>query len=166
MERRLLAKGFAYSALGATAAALLLCLPTALIPNPLFTRIIPPRLVDYLIFGATVALTALFAATFAWPARCPLPERRLTVGGLLSFFAVGCPTCNKIVLLFPGTSGAVQWFQPLQPLFGLVGIILLAWAPVARLRLLGVTSPISLVGISKTKLYLSRAVTQSHADHK
>ncbi len=51
-----------------------------------------------------------------------------SVGGLLSLFAVGCPVCNKIVLLALGASGALTWFAPLQPLLALASIAALGWA--------------------------------------
>jgi hypothetical protein len=66
----------------------------------------------------------------------PTPEesRRVTVGGLLSFFAIGCPTCNKLVLIALGSSGAITWFEPVQPVLALAGIALLAWALRRRLQ--------------------------------
>jgi hypothetical protein len=60
-------------------------------------------------------------------------QRRGTVGGLLSFLAIGCPTCNKLVLLALGSSGAITWFEPLQPVLAVGGIALLGWALRRRL---------------------------------
>ena len=51
-----------------------------------------------------------------------------TVGGLVSFFAVGCPVCNKLVLLALGASGAVSWFAPVQPVLAVASVALMAWA--------------------------------------
>lgn len=51
-----------------------------------------------------------------------------SVGGLLSLFAVGCPVCNKIVLLALGTSGALTWFAPVQPVLAVASIGALGWA--------------------------------------
>jgi hypothetical protein len=59
--------------------------------------------------------------------------RSFTVGGLLSFFAIGCPTCNKLVLIALGSSGAVTWFEPVQPVLALGGIAVLVWALNKRL---------------------------------
>ncbi len=56
------------------------------------------------------------------------------MAGLLTFFAVGCPVCNKLVLLSLGAAGAVTWFQPFQPLLQVAAIALLTWALVRRLR--------------------------------
>jgi hypothetical protein len=125
-----------YGFLGAVGTAFMVGVPTALIPNPVFGRMIPPDEFDYLVFAATVILASALAATSAWPIACPLPERRIAAGSLATFFAVGCPTCNKLVLLLLGSSGAVQWFAPLQPLLGVAGLALLASALIYRLRLL------------------------------
>lgn len=57
-----------------------------------------------------------------------------TVGALLAFFAVGCPVCNKLVLLALGYTGALQWFAPAQPVLAAAGIVVLAWALRTRLR--------------------------------
>ncbi|MEC8445368.1 MAG: hypothetical protein VXZ03_03695, partial [Actinomycetota bacterium] len=56
------------------------------------------------------------------------------VGGLLAFFAVGCPVCNKLVLLALGTSGAITWFAPFQPILAFASVLLMAWALRIRLR--------------------------------
>ncbi|MFP5368480.1 MAG: hypothetical protein ACLGIS_16910, partial [Actinomycetes bacterium] len=53
-------------------------------------------------------------------------------GAIVSFFAVGCPVCNKLVLLALGTSGAMQYFEPIQPLLAALSIALLLWAFVKR----------------------------------
>jgi hypothetical protein len=60
------------------------------------------------------------------------------IGGLVSFFAVGCPVCNKLVLIALGSTGAMQWFAPIQPILAVAAIALLVWA--LRRRLLNETS--------------------------
>lgn len=135
MQRNLI-RAMLYAVLGAALTVLVIGVPTALVPNPIFGRMIPPDTVDYLVFGITVVLAAALAATYAWPAACPLPERRLAAGTIATYFAVGCPTCNKLVLLLLGSGGALQWFAPLQPVLGLLGIVLLASSLVYRVRLI------------------------------
>jgi hypothetical protein len=55
-------------------------------------------------------------------------------GAVVSFFAVGCPVCNKLVLLALGTSGAITWFAPIQGYLALASVALMAVALRARLR--------------------------------
>ena len=52
--------------------------------------------------------------------------------------AVGCPVCNKLVLLALGASGAVSWFAPIQPFLAIASVVLMAVAMV----LAGRPSPI------------------------
>lgn len=121
--------------------ALLIGVPTAVIPNGFFTRMTPTRPQDYLFLVLTVLLVGLIAATYAVPSARPARlttggEGRVTAGGLLAFLAVGCPVCNKLVVLALGFSGALNYFAPLQPFLGLVSVALLAFTAWTRLRAL------------------------------
>jgi hypothetical protein len=62
------------------------------------------------------------------------PARAGGIGGLLAFFAVGCPVCNKLVLVALGTTGAMELFAPLQPILAVASTVLLAVALRMRLR--------------------------------
>jgi hypothetical protein len=133
------------AAIAGTAASLLvLGLPTDLVPNPVFGRQIEAPAWSYVALVVTAALAGLLLATYvrnepaapeellAAPARAD--QRRFTVGGLLSFLAIGCPTCNKLVVIALGSSGAISWFEPLQPVLAIAGIGLLAYALRRRVR--------------------------------
>ncbi|RII12018.1 hypothetical protein DSC45_27375 [Streptomyces sp. YIM 130001] len=130
---------------GAALGAALLCalvvgLPTALIPSPVFGRSVPPEWWNLPVLVATSVLAGLLFATYVRTGadrdRAPRRERasRLgTAGAVLSFLAVGCPVCNKLVLLALGTSGALTIWAPLQPALAVVSLALLAVAAVRRL---------------------------------
>jgi hypothetical protein len=117
--------------------ALLLGLPTSLVPNPVFGRILPPEWWNYPVFAASAVLGGLILATYLKPRDSAVPReprsRLGMAGGVLSFLAVGCPVCNKLVLLALGTSGALTIWAPLQPVLALVSLVLLAVAAVRRL---------------------------------
>ena len=72
------------------------------------------------------------------PASSDATERRSSrlgmAGGLLAWFAVGCPVCNKIALLALGYSGAITWFTPVQPFLALGALVFTGAALLARLR--------------------------------
>jgi hypothetical protein len=53
---------------------------------------------------------------------------------LLTYFAVGCPVCNKLVLLALGSAGAMTLFEPFQPVLQVTAVVLLVWALRGRLR--------------------------------
>jgi hypothetical protein len=111
--------------------------PTGLIDTPLFVRMTPAGWWNYLLWAAGAVLIGLLAATYvAGPRRYrPAPSHggKVFGGGLLSVFAVGCPVCNKLVVLALGASGALTYFAPLQPLLGLFTLGLLLYALRARL---------------------------------
>jgi hypothetical protein len=133
------------AALAAVGSLVLLGVPTAMIPNPVFDRRIAAPAWTYPSLVVTALLAGLLLATFVRAADAvgdggspvdasPEESRTFTVGGLLSFLAIGCPTCNKLVLLALGSSGAITWFEPVQPVLALLGIGLLLWALRRRLE--------------------------------
>lgn len=133
-------RGIVAGLTGSLLTVLLIGLPTAVVPNRFFGRMTPTRPQDYLFLALTALLVGLIAATYAAPQGPPLPENegRLGGGGLLSFLAIGCPICNKLVVLALGLSGALRWFAPIQPLLGGTALVLLGVAAWSRLRALRV----------------------------
>lgn len=131
--------------------ALIIGLPTAVIPSPWFGRTIPARPWDYLVLGLTALLSGAIGATYALPAACPINSGRVTAGGALSYFAIGCPLCNKLVLLLLGTGGALTYFQPIQPVLA-----------VGSLGLLSVTLWLRLNAVRAMREDVANAVGASH----
>lgn len=128
---------WATAILGAIAVALLIGLPTEMIPNPVFVRMTPVLWWNYPIWVATSVLSGLLLATYVRDGDAVVddrPTRRGGVGGLLAYFAVGCPVCNKLVVIALGTSGAMSWFAPLQPVLAVAALVLLVIALRGRLR--------------------------------
>lgn len=140
------ARQWAAAVLGTAGALVLLGIPSVLVPNELFVREIEAAWWTYPAWVATAVLCGLLLATYTRPiggGRGPegteadedrSTPRRSLAGGLLTWFAIGCPTCNTLVLTALGTSGALSWFAPVQPLLAAAGIALLALALRARLR--------------------------------
>lgn len=123
---------------------LVVAVPTDLIDTPLFSRQVPPTWWSWPALLASGVLGGLLTASYVrQPGDVPVaPEpagdRSRTwgsAGGVLTFFAVGCPVCNKIALLALGAGGALTWFAPVQPLLSALALLLLGWA--LRRRLLG-----------------------------
>ncbi len=118
--------------------ALLIGIPTDVIPNPVFGRPVAITWWSYPTLAVTAVLGGLLAATYVRTGPAPdepdQPTRIGGIGGVLSFFAVGCPVCNKLVVVALGTSGALEWFAPAQPVLAAASILLLTWALRTRLR--------------------------------
>ena len=124
--------------LGAVASALIIGLPTDVIPNPVFGRSVGVTWWSYPVLALSAVLGGLLLATYVRDDvaadTVDAPARVGGVGGALSFFAVGCPVCNKVVIVALGTVGARRWFEPIQPLLAVASLVLLAVAVRARLR--------------------------------
>lgn len=121
----------------AVATVLVVGIPTDLIPNPVFGRDIPPTAWSWPVLILTAVLAGMVAATYV--ARKDTPDRERggklgAAGAFMTFFAVGCPVCNKLVLLALGYTGALQFFAPVQPFLAVGSIVLLAAALIVRVR--------------------------------
>jgi hypothetical protein len=132
--RRWTRRQWAVAVVAAIAAGTLLGLATGSITNPVTTRQIPVPWWGYPLWTMSALLAGMLTATYVAAAPAPGVERKATVGGVLSFFALGCPVCNKLVVLMLGASGALTWFAPLQPILALLSVGLLAEALRRRLR--------------------------------
>lgn len=125
----------------AVIAAVLIAVPTDLIDTRFFGGAVEPTAIDYVILAITAALIGLILAIRAPRSSVTESQDRTTiVGGAISFLAVGCPVCNQLVLAAIGTSGALSWWAPVQPLVGLVAIALLVWTLRKRLQTYALTA--------------------------
>src|SRR5438128_564329 len=89
-------------ALGSAASLIGLGLLAAIIPNPVFGRLIPPDGAAIAVWIASAPLMGALLATYltgrgmdqGTAGGRDLETGGLTIGGLASFFAIGCPICN------------------------------------------------------------------------
>ncbi|OGO54844.1 MAG: hypothetical protein A2V85_16735 [Chloroflexi bacterium RBG_16_72_14] len=155
MDRRFAGWALAWTAISLVSFGLV----TAIIPNPVFGRQIPPEPFAYWVWLASAPLMGLVGATYSAPLRDPAPPVAAplgpaatamampvaaaddrngstvgTIAGLGAFLAIGCPVCNKLALVLLGTSGALTIWAPLQPIIGLASLLLLAGTLAWRLR--------------------------------
>jgi len=131
------ARRWSVAALTAVATYLVIAIPTDLIDTPFFSREVAPTAWSWPVLVLSAILAGLVTATYVAYPEGAVPRRsegRLGMAGwMITFFAVGCPVCNKIVLLALGTSGALQFFEPVQPFLAAASLVLLGWALHARL---------------------------------
>lgn len=124
-------RGWLVAAGGGIGAALLMGIPTVMFENPWFQRMTPTRPRDYVFWIVSSILLGLIAGTYVRQDRAE-GERPAMAGGLLASLAIGCPVCNKIVVLLIGASGALTYFGPAQIVLGAVSVALLVWTLLLR----------------------------------
>lgn len=130
------ARRWVVSVVAAIVTYLVVGLPTAVIENPIFGRAVevtpwsvPALVITSVLFGLLVA--SYFRNDVITP-----EEKSIKIGGIgavLSYLAVGCPVCNKLVLIALGSTGAIKYFAPVQPFLAWLAVILLAFAVQQRL---------------------------------
>ncbi|GAA4114093.1 hypothetical protein [Enteractinococcus coprophilus] len=133
------------AALAAIAVGLLIGIATVLIPNPVFARDIPPVWWNYPVWIVTSIISGMLIATYIQPVSS-VDEDAIALdptgrqgklgmlGGFLSWFAVGCPVCNKLALIAFGYFGAITYFAPIQPFLGVAALLLTSVALLWRLK--------------------------------
>jgi hypothetical protein len=125
----------AVGVVAAAGTALVIGVPTDVVPNPWFDRVVGVRPADVVVLIALSLLTGALAATYAIAGRSGAGTPRAGIGsGILGWFAIGCPVCNKLVVLLLGVSGATTAFEPIQPILGVLAVALAAAALVVRVR--------------------------------
>jgi hypothetical protein len=129
------ARLFAVAVLGALGTALLVGIPTDVVPNPWFGREIGVRTLDVLVLVVLSVLTGALVATYAVAGAAGAGAPRAGIGsGIVGWFAVGCPVCNKLVVTLLGASGVTSTFAPVQPFVGVAAVALAATALGLRAR--------------------------------
>ncbi len=126
---------FAGAVLGTALVAVLIGIPTDVLPNPWFTRMTPATTGNYFFWVASSVLTGALLATYVLPRGARDRIAAASAGsGYLGVLAVGCPVCNKLLVAVLGVSGAFNYFAPVQPLLGAAGLAMAGVALAIRLR--------------------------------
>lgn len=116
------------ASIGAVAAiALVIGVPTALVPTSVFGRMTPAPWWSYPVWMTVSVLVGLAAVSGA-AARPTSGRGGLVAAGAMTVLAVGCPLCNKLVLAVLGSSGALAVWAPLQPVLALAALAIAARA--------------------------------------
>ncbi len=121
----------------AVVVALAIGIPTGIVETPWYTRMTPVLWWNYPVWALSAVMTGALAATYVRNPAVPVPPTqggKTLLGSMLSLFAVGCPICNKLVVMALGVSGALTWFAPVQPFLATASLGLLAYALWARRR--------------------------------
>lgn len=129
---------WAVAVAAAAVAAVLIGVPTGIISTALYHRMTPVLWWNYPVWAVTALLEGFLLATYVQAGTGKATTGKATAGGVLSFLAVGCPVCNKLVVLAIGISGALSYWAPVQPFLAMASLALLVFA--VRRRLSGLRS--------------------------
>ena len=113
-------------------------IPTVMFNNPWFVRMTATRPQDYVVWVGSALLIGVITGTYAGRPRGGGDGRALA-GGLLAYLAIGCPICNKLVVVLLGVSGALSVFGPAQLVIGIASLLLLGWTLLLRVDALSRT---------------------------
>lgn len=105
--------------------------PTAVLPNPYFTRMTPVSVFDWTVLFVTSILLGVYVGMYyhkksnassntsgdSTKATCSA-----TGGAFLGPLSYGCAICNKLLVLLLGLVGVTTYFIPLQPYLGVLSI--------------------------------------------
>lgn len=138
-------RGWLLAAAATALTLVVIAIPTEIIANPFFRRMIEVRVQDYVFWAFTGVLVGLIAGTYA-TGGSSVAQGRILSGGFLSYLAVGCPICNKVVVALIGTSGALSFFAPAQLFIGLASVALLGATLQLRVRALTRPCPLPVRG--------------------
>lgn len=130
------ARRWLVAAVAAVVTYLVVGLPTAVIENPIFGRSVEVTPWSVPVLVITSVLSGLLVASYFRNDVITPEEKSIKIGGVgavLSYLAVGCPVCNKLVLIALGSTGAIKYFAPVQPFLAWLGVLLLAFAVQQRL---------------------------------
>lgn len=133
-------KAWIITTLAAAIGLVVIGLPTAIYENPFFVRMTPVQAQDYVIWVVSSVLIGLIVGSY-FTGGSKAGEGKILSGSVLSVLAVGCPICNKPVVLLLGTSGALTFFAPIQLYIGIASVLLLGWVLLLRVRALADICP-------------------------
>ena len=99
---------------------------TALIPNPIFTRMVQITTWDYLF----LILLPILLSTFIFlklenKSKDQKNEYTAFGAAFVSIFALGCPICNALLISIFSATALLAYFDPYRPVLGLISSVLL-----------------------------------------
>jgi len=110
-------------------------IPTAVISNPWFIRMIENNTLDYVfLILSSVLLGAYVGVHYYKKNKSHSCGISTYAGGVGSFLAFGCPVCNKVLVFLFGTTTLMVYFEPYRPVLGVVSSTLLVGALYFRIK--------------------------------
>jgi hypothetical protein len=104
-------------------------IPTDVIPNPWFVRMIEVTFLDFFfLLSTSVLLGAYVGVSYHKKNNIGKCDTASVSGGIGGFLAFGCPICNTLLVFLFGTSALLMYLEPYRPLLGWASIAVLSGA--------------------------------------
>lgn len=124
-------------AIAGIAGFFLVGIPTDVIPNDKYTRMIPAGKIEPVLLVAFSILLGIYSGTliYAYLTRPVVKHRKdmtstITkgaVGTIGSWFAIACPVCIPLLVSVFGTTALMTYYEPVRPYVGLLSVGLLGF---------------------------------------
>jgi len=113
----------------------LLGIPTDVVPNPWFMRMIEVTTLDYVFLTTSSVLLGAYIGIHYYKKHTATKcEVAAYSGGIGSFLAFGCPVCNKILILLFGATALMTYLEPYRPFLGFTSVAVLGGAVYWRVK--------------------------------
>ncbi|MBR9699330.1 hypothetical protein GOV09_02650 [Candidatus Woesearchaeota archaeon] len=118
--------------LSALALFLFFGIPTDLIENPRYIRMVEATYLDMFFLVMTSLLFGIYIATLMYIRfvrnKKPKTEKWSMGGAIAGFFSVSCPTCIQFLVWIFGAAFLLKYYDPLRPYIGTLSLGLLFYA--------------------------------------
>ena len=108
---------------------LLFGIPTDLVPNKYFIRMVPIKITDYIFLSLTSIMLGAYIALHYYSKKTSKKCDYAAYGGAVAgVFAVGCPICNVLLISLFSATAILTYFEPYRPILGVLTIGILGAA--------------------------------------
>jgi hypothetical protein len=129
MAKSEIIKDYGIGILTAVLVFFLIGIPTDIVPNSWYIRMMEPTFFQYFFFVLVTILSGIFAGLFSYVSRtkktCSSKFGYLGIIG--SWFAIACPLCISFLTIIMGSSIMLSYFAPFQPFLGFFSISILSY---------------------------------------
>lgn len=112
-------------------------IPTEIIPNDVYTRMIPVTFLDIFFLIVISVMLGVYIALFFYLKEKKKKQKIFSAyggatGGIL---AVSCPICIKLLVLIFGTTALMTYLEPARPYIGFLSIGLIGYGLFTQIKM-------------------------------
>jgi len=110
-------------------------IPTDLVPNNYFIRMIPIKATDYIFLSLTSIMLGTYIALYYYDKKTNKKCNYTAYGGAVAgIFAVGCPICNVMLISLFSATAILTYFEPYRPILGVLSLGILGTALIYKIK--------------------------------